>query len=167
MNTAKLSPRARHFAELRARGMSARDAYAAAGYSARGPSGSHGASRLNRDPNVQAYIDQVQREVQDRTVVTIERIVRGLLAEAESVDNSSADRISAWRALASMTPGAIQPKALSVAVSPGSGGSPRDRGLTPELERVILIQILGVDPATLPALQPEVIDVDAVDVVES
>jgi len=85
-------PRHQRFADLRLRGKSLRDAYSGAGFKIDARS-SGNAKRLERRPDVQAYLDAVRQSAAGESVMTVEekrmflaRIVRVPLIKIDPTD---------------------------------------------------------------------------------
>ena len=74
-------------------------------------------------PVITEYIAKFKEEATERALVTVEDVVRGLLKEADSVeeDSSPTARISAWKALSDYTGGFDSNK---VHTDVTSGGKP-------------------------------------------
>lgn len=102
-------------------GFNALQAAISAGYSER-TAKEMGYENLTK-PHIAAYIAEFKEEATERALVTVEDVVRGLLKEADSVDEDSSPtaRISAWKALSDYTGGFDSNK---VHTDVTSGGKP-------------------------------------------
>lgn len=86
-------------------GFNALQAAISAGYSER-TAKEMGYENLTK-PHIAEYITKFKGEATERALVTVEDVVRGLLKEADSIeeDSSPTARISAWKALSDYTGG--------------------------------------------------------------
>jgi len=87
----KLTERQRAFCRHLVTGMSASEAAREAGYRNAGRQ----AYELLEKPHIKAEIDRLREKVEDKALVTVEDVIRGLLHEAE---NAATDgpRVTAW-----------------------------------------------------------------------
>ena len=103
---AKMTAKQQAFCEIYiTNGGNATQAAISAGYSEK-TSYSIGVENLSK-PVIAEYIAKFKGEATERALITVEDVVRGLLKEADSIeeDSSPTARISAWKALSDYTGG--------------------------------------------------------------
>jgi Terminase small subunit len=116
-----LNDRQRRFVDEYLINGNATAAYARAGYAAKGNATEVNACRLLRHAKVAAAIKAKQEQRSERTQITADKVVAGLLAEAqrEGRGSSHSARVAAWTTLARLL-GLFEDRSLIVPPSPAS-----------------------------------------------
>ncbi len=118
-----------------------------AGYASKHPEKM--ASQLRGNDAISEAIEKLQGASAAAAIVTPRLIMEGLLSEARDQENSGAERISAWRALQAMVPGALQPRRLEHTGE--DGGAINVKGLSRETVDTVKREFLGIKPEDKPA----------------
>ncbi len=91
-----MNARQQQFIEGILSGLSAKDAYIQAGYTAVGDAAKSAASRLLTNVDVQAELTRRQGAVSEQTELTRQEVIAGLRKEGNNPRAPSAARVSAW-----------------------------------------------------------------------
>ena len=105
----KLTDKQEAYKNNRIKGMGVSESYRAA-YDSKGMNdrtASIEANKLEHDPRIAPEIAKAKKKVADKVLVTVEDVVKGLLAETkeESDGSTSGSRINAWTKLGDFTGG--------------------------------------------------------------
>ena len=105
----KLTEKQESFKNNRIKGMGVSASYKAA-YDAKGMNDrtvSIEANKLEQDPRIAPAIEKARKKVADKVLISIEDVVKGLMAETKETSDGSTSpaRINAWKALSDYTGG--------------------------------------------------------------